>query len=225
MRATPALHLETLFVLNDDGRIISTREPGATGGPLFSLVRSAASCIWAARVDVPSDITRELDCLAREEPPVLNLERAPLHADRYVSLLQGMRSPREDAGNLRVSGGPAFTFPDLLEEPLEVVPLNDERLLHQNFRGWVDGEIAAGRGPAKAILRDGCPVSVCFCARSSDLAAEAGVETAEAPSAVAVSRVASQPHGHWRSENQAESHSIAPNGRIRDRSRLLANCG
>jgi predicted GNAT family acetyltransferase len=31
-----------------------------------------------------------------------------------------------------------------------------------------------------AIVKDGHPVSVCFCARKSDVAAEAGVETATA---------------------------------------------
>jgi predicted GNAT family acetyltransferase len=53
-------------------------------------------------------------------------------------------------------------------------------LLQHNFRGWVAGEIAAGRLPVIAVSKDGVPVSICFCARRSDLAAEAGVETAEA---------------------------------------------
>lgn len=43
-----------------------------------------------------------------------------------------------------------------------------------------DGEIVQGRSPAMAIVEDGYPVSVCFCARRSHEAAEAGLETAEA---------------------------------------------
>jgi predicted GNAT family acetyltransferase len=60
------------------------------------------------------------------------------------------------------------------------VVVEDERLLERNFRGWVPGEIAAGRSPVLAVVEDGVPVSVCFCARRSDVAAEAGLETAEA---------------------------------------------
>jgi len=79
-----------------------------------------------------------------------------------------------------VSGGPCFTFPEALAHPTDVVLVEDERLLERNFRGWVPGEIAAGRSPVLAIVEDGNPVSVCFCARRSDSAAEAGLETAQA---------------------------------------------
>ncbi len=58
--------------------------------------------------------------------------------------------------------------------------VEDERLLERHFRGWVPGEIAAGRSPVLAIVEAGYPVSVCFCARRSEVAAEAGLETAEA---------------------------------------------
>ena len=41
-------------------------------------------------------------------------------------------------------------------------------------------EIQGGSGPLLAIMGDDKPVSICFCARRSDIAAEAGVETAPA---------------------------------------------
>ena len=59
-----------------------------------------------------------------------------------------------------------------------VVVVEDEQLLERHFRGWVAGEIAAGRAPVMAIVENGYPVSVCFSARRSNVAAEAGVETA-----------------------------------------------
>jgi predicted GNAT family acetyltransferase len=61
-----------------------------------------------------------------------------------------------------------------------VIVVEDERQLRPHFEGWVEGEIAAGRGPVVAVLEDGVPVSLCFCARSSGVAAEAGLETAAA---------------------------------------------
>ncbi len=179
--STPDLHLKTAFILNEEGRIASTREPGANRGPLFSLVRSATCCAWAVRADLPNDLAGELDRLAREEPPALDLRDAPVHADRYLSLLGGqIESGREAVVETRQSNGPAFTFPNALAWPTDVVVVEDERLLKRNFRGWVAGEIAAGRSPVLAIVEDGYPVSVCFCARRSDAAAEAGLETAEA---------------------------------------------
>jgi hypothetical protein len=169
--STPGLHLKTAFLLNDQGRILSTREPGASRGPLFTLARSATCCAWAIRVDVPQEIAGEFDRLAREEPPARDLRAAPVYAERYVSLVGGRGAP---------GGGPLFRFPDTIPQPAGVELVEDELLLEHNFQGWVPGEIAAGRSPVLAIIADGHPASVCFCARRSDSAAEAGLETAEA---------------------------------------------
>jgi len=46
------------------------------------------------------------------------------------------------------------------------------------FRGWKAGDLEAGYGPLLAIDADGAPASICFCARRTDAAAEAGLETA-----------------------------------------------
>lgn len=166
--STAGLQLQTLFVLDGEGRITSQREPDASRGPLFMIVRSATSCAWAVRADVPQKLADELGRLARAEPPAPDLRAAPVHADRYLSLVGG-----------RISSGPAFTFPATIAQPGETVLVEDERLLERNFRGWVPGEIAAGRSPVLAVLEDGHPVSICFCARRSNIAAEAGLETAE----------------------------------------------
>jgi len=148
---------------------------------LFSLVRSNNDCVWAVRADVPDDVADELNALACQEPPALDFRNAPVYADRYVSILQNrIWSGRQSTATIRQSGGPAFTFPDSIAQPDDVVIVEDERQLDHNFQGWVAGEIAAGRGPVMAIVKDGYPVSICFCARSSDVAAEAGLETAEA---------------------------------------------
>lgn len=110
-----------------------------------------------------------------------NLGTAPVHADRYISLLRDqVNSSQLRASKLRESDGPAFEFPESLVSPDDVFVINDEQLLAHNFRGWVPGEIEAGAAPMLAIIQDGHPVSICFCARRSDIAAEAGVETAKA---------------------------------------------
>lgn len=168
--STPDLQLRTLYVLNSEGRILSTREPEpASSAPLFTIIRSASSYAWAVRADVPVKVAAEIDRMARDEAPTEDLRDPPKYAERYISLVGG-----------RVSSGPAFAFPERTAQPYSVVVIEDERLLERNFRGWVPGEIAAGRSPVVAVLEDGYPVSICFCARRTDLAAEAGLETAEA---------------------------------------------
>jgi GNAT acetyltransferase len=183
---TPELYLKTSFVLDDKGRIVSTREPNATGGPLFTVIRSPRECAWAVRADIPRDLADELDRLAQTEPAAVELRHAPVHAERYIALLGDLIPPEIVAATkTSESDGPAFAFPEAFESAdfsgsESVVLIEDERLLKRNFRGWLPGEIAAGSGPVLAIVEDGSPVSICFCARRSNSAAEAGVETAEA---------------------------------------------
>jgi hypothetical protein len=107
----------------------------------------------------------------------MDLRDPPVHADRYLSLLtDAIRLGQQPPARIRYSAGPAFTFPDMLTQSPEVVIVQDERLLQHDFRGWIAGEIAAGRSPVTAVIRDGHPVSICFSARRSDVAAEAGVK-------------------------------------------------
>jgi hypothetical protein len=173
------LHLETLFVLDGRGRITSTREPGGSSGPLFALVRGLPANVWAVRGDVPDDLAREIERLASAEPVAADPRSAPAHAERYLALLRLGGSMQASREGLRIEAGPAFAFPGSVSCLGDVAVIGDERALERHFRGWIPGEIAAGRKPVTAVLVDGHPVSVCFCARSSDAAAEAGVETAD----------------------------------------------
>ena len=166
---TPDLHLRTLYVLDSSGRITAVREPGRHPPPAFCLVRGATSCVWAVRADVSDDLNAKLDALAREETPNSDLRASPLHAERYESLLGSS-----------VRSGPAFSFPD--ELPVDgdnVVSIDSVEPLQRHLRGWVADEIS-GRSPILAVLEEGHAVSVCCCARLSEVAAEAGLETAEA---------------------------------------------
>ena len=204
-------------MLDDAGRIVSTREPEATRGPLFAIVRSATACAWAVRADLPADVAGELDRLARDEPPASDLRDAPAFADRYVSLLKDRshraNCPRPRPGNPtdRPSCSP-MQFPARRDRRCD-----DERLLDRHFRGWVPGEIAAGRAPVMAIVEDDVPVSICFCARPSEVAAEAGLETAEAYRGRGYA-LASRRRGRWRSAPRGGIPSTAPRGRTTPRS-------
>lgn len=179
--STPELYIRTGFILNNEGRITSTREPKPKSGPLFTLVRGVTSSVLAVRADLAIDLIDELNRLAHQEPPIADFRDMPVHADRYLSLIRHyIGSGHDGTAEIRQISGPAFTFPDELAPPTNVVLVEDELLLRHNFSGWTPGEIAAGRAPVMAILVDGYPVSFCCSARSSDEAAEAGLETAKA---------------------------------------------
>jgi hypothetical protein len=134
---------------------MSTREPGASLGPLLSIVRSATRCAWAVRAGLPEALAGELDRLAGAEPPTLDLRDPPVHADRYLSLVgDQVGSGPEARLKARQSDGPAFTFPEALVRPPDAVVVEEERLLERNFRGWVPGEIAAaGRRCSRSSRR------------------------------------------------------------------------
>ncbi len=166
--STPDLHLRTLYLLDSAGRILGTREPNPEPGPRFALIRGRTSSTWSVRSDVPQRIAEELDGLAGVEPPVTDFRDAPVNAERYKTLVGG-----------EVYAGPAFSFPKTVEQPDATVHVNALPLLARHFSGWTAAEIP-GRSPIVAVTEDGHAVSVCFCARRSEKAAEAGLETAEA---------------------------------------------
>lgn len=168
--STPEIELTTTFILDDRRRIVSTREPGATHGPLFTIIRSATQCAWAVRHDLPDDLAGAIAALARQEPPLRDLQSAPVHAERYLALSNGKLG----------FCGPAFSFPPRLPPTPGVVQVQEERDLQRNFSDWTLGELDAGRAPVMGVLEAGYPVSICFCARRSEQAAAAGLETAAA---------------------------------------------
>ena len=166
--STPDLHLNTLYLLDRDGRITGTREPEPGPGPLFTLIRGTTNCVWAIRADVPLRVVEELEDLGRLELPTSDFLSVPVYAERYESLLRG-----------GVDSGPAFTFPEEIAPPQGTVFIEDIDLLNHHFSGWTEDEIP-GRTPIVGVVEDGHAISVCCCSRRSNVAAEAGLETAEA---------------------------------------------
>jgi hypothetical protein len=164
--STPELQLATLYETDAAGRLTTTREPAKVPAPIFVLIRSTIATAFGIRAGLPPQLADELSVLARDEPPVRDLRDPPRHVDRYRAL------------GTSESSGPSFELPDWVSAPTDIAVVDDERALTANFRGWSPGEIAAGCAPMMAVLVDGQPVSICFSARRSAVAAEAGVETA-----------------------------------------------
>ena len=200
-------------MLDSDGRICGTRELEPSPGPVFSLIRGTASCTWAVRADVARDLAEALDGLAREEAPVSDFRVAPVHVERYMSLVEGT-----------VDSGPSFVFPEAIAEPSGTVCVDDVALLDYHFSGWRASEIPECE-PIVGVVEDGHAVSVCFCARRSDVAAEAGVETAVEFRGRGLGPRGLRLRGRWPCEPLAGFRCTARRGRTRPRWRSLASWG
>jgi len=159
-------HLETLFILDGRGRIVSTREPNPGRGPSFVLIRRADSCAWAINASMGDEQAREVTRLALEEQPTSDFRRPPKHMEQYMKIV-----------GRQFDAGPAFEFLDRMPLFEGAVLIRDVGQLRGSFNGWTADELP-GRSPIMAIVEDGVPVSICFCARVSESVAEAGVETA-----------------------------------------------
>jgi uncharacterized protein YceH (UPF0502 family) len=122
--SSPRLQLETLYLLDGDGRIRGTRKAEPSPGPLFALIRGRASCAWAVRSDVAPDVANELGRLAQEERPVSDIREAPRHAARYTSLVAG-----------EVDSGPSFEIPTSMAQPAGTALIQDVELLDHNLSG------------------------------------------------------------------------------------------
>ena len=169
MMIAPKLLLETSYDLSDSGRILRTREPNPAP--------RAAVCVATKQLGLRLGVMQRCTgrhCsrggrLAQEKTPAKDLRIAPIHAEEYLSLLGG-----------QVDWGPTFLFPAGTENKFEgVTPIDDLSLLQCNFSGWTAAAIPQ-RLPIMAVLQGGHAVSVCFSARRSPMAAEAGLETAAA---------------------------------------------
>lgn len=149
------LHFQSLYVVNDSGRMLRETVEQGRQPPRFHLMRGPGALGWHVRHDVPDAIADELGRLAAGEAPLDVGSPEPAHAAEYKVLLEPIE---------RTGGGPVYAFPDDLCTPGGVDQLP------------VDDRVA----PAFAVVVDDKPVSTCTSARLTSDAAQAGLETVEA---------------------------------------------
>jgi RimJ/RimL family protein N-acetyltransferase len=168
------LHVEALFRHTPEGRLVETREPDPVRAPRFFLGRTRKGNLWRFRDDLPASLVRSLDALVAAEPVLPELPREPASLSQLRELLH----EHEEIQHTEV--GPAYSFPEALSAPTQVLRITDEssHLLGEEF-AWLRTEWAAC-APALAVVIDERVVSVGFSSRVTGRAAEAGVNTLEA---------------------------------------------
>jgi RimJ/RimL family protein N-acetyltransferase len=170
-RALMRLHVETLFTMDDRGRLVSVNQPGGGAAPRFFLGRTTEGNVWAVRHDVDRGLAAALEELLESEPAGLQTGPVPASVAPYVDLLS-----RHDSVQ-RVWTGPAYGFPSALpnsEDIVHVTP-NNVSVLTRYFTDWL-GDVSAGV-PMTAFLEDEAAVSICCSVRMTQRAHEVGVET------------------------------------------------
>ena len=173
------LHMATLFNCDSDGRIRSLGRPWSRPGgpPRFFMGRSRDGNVWLFRDDLPDNLTHKLEALCRSEPSTKDLTRPPRVASAIRAALQGL------GPITREYRGPAYLIPEGTQAPTDAVLITKEkgRMLEAGFP-WMLPHLTTevDIGPVTAAVVNGSAVSICYCARLSPLAAEAGVETLDA---------------------------------------------
>jgi hypothetical protein len=165
-----ALQAETLFV-HTAGKLLYINEPERPEAPRFFLGRTREGNLYRFRHDLPEDIVTRLEHYARIEPSPQNLHDPTQELAAFQSILDKLH-PVE-----KLWSGPAFRFPEEIAWPTGVVPVTEanQDILQGEF-AWLRACLPA-KQPCAAVVEDGRAVSVCHSSRTSQRAAEAGLET------------------------------------------------
>jgi len=151
------IQLRTLFRMNSAAELVATNEPRENQPPRIFIGRGGGETIIHARAGLNPRVL--WDCMACADDAAI---RAAVAAHAPVT---------------NEYRGPAFLLPPQPPTHDEtLVPVTSRTRLHSSLvaRGWKTDEPE----PYLGVVLDDCVVSVCYSARSSSEAAEAGVETA-----------------------------------------------
>ena len=176
-----ALQVATLFVSDANGRLRYINEPGYAEAeldraPRFFMGRTLEGNVWRFRHDLPDDLVRELEQLCRAEPIAVNLTEPPRNA---VAIRAALHT---HAPITQEECGPAYWIPDQVQIPAGVVLVAaaNAHLVAANFP-WTRTSLSdVTTGPLLAAVVQDQAVSICYCARLTPRAAEAGVQTVAA---------------------------------------------
>jgi len=130
--------------------------------------------LWRFRHDLPPTLVQTLDRLLAAEPTATDV-RQPLRCFERLHDALAAHAPITS-----IQSGPAWWCPEGIAPPraVTIARLTDGATSERTFP-WLEAEIA-DRQPCLAVLQGGEAVAICFSARLSAVAAEAGVVTLEA---------------------------------------------
>ncbi|CAN5711283.1 N/A [soil metagenome] len=168
-----ALHIDTLFCCDPDGRLRGVNEAGEPSAPRFYMGRTHAGNVWRFRYDLPAATVEKLERLCQAEPLTSDLASLPQNYAALRALLQ------EHAPIKNEYRGPAYWIPEDSEPAVPVVLISETNaeLLRAGFSWALPLPPDKNLGPFAAAIEQDSAVSLCFCSRRPAQATEAGLET------------------------------------------------
>ncbi|WP_055666656.1 GNAT family N-acetyltransferase [Desnuesiella massiliensis] len=168
------MHIESLFTLNDDLRLLNINEPWDTTkpAPRFVMGRTIkGETIYYFRHDVSENIISKVSELCLKEPIAQNANERPKYFEQYLECFQS-RSYTEEI---------CFYVPDSGEKIRDCILLDSKNVSTFTSDGfeWLKEEFLFSL-PCAAFVHAGQAVSICRSVRISHKAHEAGIETMEA---------------------------------------------
>lgn len=176
------IEMDTIWAHDARGRLTHVRGNPARPAPLLAAGTAGGAWLIDIGQEVEDDAAAAVEAYVRALPPPPD-RRVPLDA---IARLSAMLDPAPDA--ITFDGGVGYLLPDhlALDSGAPVVtsasPAGERTSLvappEANWRSDEWGDLLAGRLGPFAIVRDGgTAISICHCARLTEIAAEAGVWT------------------------------------------------
>lgn len=159
-----SIQAEVLYIHDHAGRITTINEPADQPAPRFFWGQTDAGSIVRFRSDTPDSLIHDiLQCLGQSDS-----------TEQLASIIRALEKERAIKG---IWIGPAFVFQEFANDYTDATLVNDDNkyCLEPGFPTLLS-ELKF-REPCFMVTENNMAVSVCFSARSSDKAAEAGVET------------------------------------------------
>ena len=174
------IQVSALYRHDERNRLLAVNEPGPSQPndlppPRLFLGRTRAGHIWRFRHDLPEPLVAELEAALAAEPVAANLSRPP----RCLEAVQATLA--RDGPLSAMWSGPAWRFPvEIPQFEHKAIPVTSTAAeLVRLLSPVLVADELPWRLPCLALLDDGRMASVCFSARNTPIAAEAGVETLE----------------------------------------------
>ena len=176
------LNIQVSALFTDDGneRLKYIREPGfdeseLDAAPRFFMGRTLQGNIWRFRYDLPGDVVQTVEQICHNEPVALNL----FHPPHYIAAIRSALAEHKPIDE--EERGPAYWIPNSIGSSANSVLISEtnKSLLETHFPWKITSQSNFQTAPLVATVHEGKAVSICYCARITSVAAEAGVETVE----------------------------------------------
>jgi hypothetical protein len=166
------LHVDALFTHDAEGQLVGVNEPSGTPAPRFFIGITDDGALCRFRYDLGAELKNELAAMCEKDMARDYPSDWATNASQYQDILVRFAPVQ------KTETGPAFSFPLELPATTDTVLVTEENahILDPFLREWIP-DVPLCR-PMIVLPIDGRAVAICCSVRRTNMAHEAGVETA-----------------------------------------------